>query len=229
MLYNILLQIPLFTMTKKIYIKYFVTIILVVTSLLNINAQDIDANTPRANDKVQKKQIEYQDLGHASTILEASDTINVIYDRGETDYPIFISYKDRMQNINSIPTDTLIKVTSNDFDKLKQLIINNNIKEETAVCDVRMILNIKSNYLFIGTFNTACNEKNENVHLTLESLYFINSITERYNYIHYEDLMLLEEILKYGVPANYIDINRKKNCPKRKSPRVKIQIVKATN
>ena len=134
-----------------------------MTSLLNINAQDIDANTPMANDKVQKKQIEYQDLGHASTILEASDTINVIYDRGETDYPIFISYKDRMQNINCIPTDTLIKVTSNDFDKLKQLIINNNIKEDSAVCDVRMILNIKSNYLFIGTFNTACNEKNENV------------------------------------------------------------------
>lgn len=216
-------------MTKKIYIKYFVTIILGMTSLLNINAQDIDANTPMANDKVQKKQIEYQDLGRAGTILEASDTINVIYDRGETDYPIFVSYKDRMQNINSIPADTLIKVASNDFDKLKQLIINNNIKEDSAVCDVRMILNIKSNYLFIGTFNTACNEKNENVYLTLESLYFINSITERYNYIHYEDLMLLEEIQKYGVPANYIDINRIKNSPKRKSPRVKIQIVKATN
>jgi len=216
-------------MTKKIFINFFTAIIFTMIAIQSSKAQDIDANMPRANDKVQKHQIEYQDLGNASTILEASDTINVIYDRGETDYPIFISYKDRMQNINCIPTDTLIKVTSNDFDKLKQLIINNNIKEDSAVCDVRMILNIKSNYLFIGTFNTACNEKNENVHLTLESLYFINSITERYNYIHYEDLMLSEEIRKYGVPANYIDINRIKTYPKRKSPRVKIQIVKATN
>lgn len=87
MLYNILLQIPLFTMTKKIYIKYFVTIILVVTSLLNINAQDIDGNTPRANDKVQKHQIEYQDHGRAGTnVLWNLEDLKVINDNYSVEY-----------------------------------------------------------------------------------------------------------------------------------------------
>ena len=156
---------------------------------------------------------------------ETSDTIIVIYDKGETDYPIFVSYKDRMQNIDRIPTDTLVSISHKDFNKLKKLIIYPQIKEDSANCDVRMILNVNSNYLFIGTFNSACNEKNENVDLSLESIYFINSIIGRYNYICYEDLIHLEEIKKYGIPSNYLE-NKKYN-PKRKSPRIKMQIIKS--
>ena len=47
-------------MTKKIYIKYFTAIIFTMIAIQSSKAQDIDANMPRANDKIQKQQIEYQ-------------------------------------------------------------------------------------------------------------------------------------------------------------------------
>jgi hypothetical protein len=137
------------------------------------------------------------------------DTIIVGYFTGDIETYTNISCEklSSITNQNNI-TERLVKLSKNEFLKIKAFIEKDRVLGDLSECDFRIYLKFKSKGVCIGTKNCICNS-NENINN--EDLYVIHLIKCRSGYFNYftkEKLYDDKSIVKYGIPKDYCFRNK---------------------
>ena len=144
--------------------------------------------------------------------------MEVVYFRGDPEFPIRISEKD-LKRLNCETSET-IRISRADFnyiiDGLQNRKTFNDSKENTPL----VYLKVDSLERFFGNSNYITDINGIKYKADDYFLYFIRSKIHYYNYLDKDDLSYRKEIKKYGIPKDYKYKVSDRNKPKKEINKV---------
>ena len=102
-----------------------------------------------------------------------SDSIIVIFWKGEIDRSVSCPCSQTFKNANAIKTDTTICLNSKYFDKIKNAIKSADVIKNEGYCNSKLFIKIDSMKICLCDFNKAFNANDEQVSLDVSVIYLI--------------------------------------------------------
>lgn len=134
---------------------------------------------------------------------EASDSIVVTFKPGLWESSAATPCNIVFDKIEKTDVDTVIKLPTDEFKKIKTALTTAKKKGGENVCDA--ILQVKTDTFrtCICSFNRAYNIDNEEIYINEEVIYLLKSRSGYYNYIEKDMLRYDRGIKKFGIPKDY--------------------------